>query len=277
MSTNLLSPGRATEASPHIVAVGYRRINKMLQELAPDFHRRATVDVLDMGFEQAVRRVRELQALRPVDVVVSAGSNGAYLRQHLEMPVVLVKVGGLDLMQALARAKRLSSRVGLITYEGMLPDLTPFGELFELGVVQRTYRTEDEARACVRELRQLGTQVLVGSGLVADLADQMGLTGVFLYSTEAVREALDDAVEVARAARIEQAKRERLNAILTRPSDGVIAVDRDERVQTLNPAMAQWLGVSRLWLHCAAMEVPMEGGSLRIEAPCGEEWAALLD
>jgi tRNA pseudouridine65 synthase len=42
-----------------------------------------------------------------------------------------------------------------------------------------------------------------------------------------------------------------------------------------NRAMAQWLGVSRLWLHCEWMEVPVAGGQLRIAAACGEEWAAL--
>jgi len=40
-----------------------------------------------------------------------------------------------------------------------------------------------------------------------------------------------------------------------------------------NRAVAQWLGVSRLWLHCAAMELPT---GLRIEAGCGAEWGRLL-
>ncbi len=124
------------------MAVGFKRINKMLQELAPDFADRASVDVLDVGFEQAVSRIREMQAQRPIDVVVSAGSNGAYLRQHLDMPVVLVKVGGFDLMQALAVARRVSASVGLVTYEGMAPDLAPFTDLLDMGLVQRTYRTE---------------------------------------------------------------------------------------------------------------------------------------
>lgn len=242
-----LTPSPAPSSLPHIVAVGFKRINKMLQELAPDFADRASVDVLDMGFELAVARIREMQVQRPIDVVVSAGSNGGYLRQHLDTPVVLVKVGGFDVMQALARAKRVvapSATIGLVTYEGMAPDLTLFGELLDMGLVQRTYRTEEEAQACVGELKRLGVPVLVGPGLVADLADQMGLIGVFLYSTDAVREALEDAVEVARASRIELAKRERLNTILAQLSDGVIAVDQQERIQTLNPTMAQWLGIA---------------------------------
>jgi propionate catabolism operon transcriptional regulator len=252
--TDLRAPSLA--APPRIVAVGFRRINKILQDLAPSFQDRAAVEVLDVGFEQAVARVRALQGVRPVDVVVAAGSNGGYLRQHLDTPVVLVKVGGLDLMQALAKAKRLSSHIGLVTYEGMAPDLAQFDNLFELGVAQRSYRTEDEAQACVRELQQQGIEVVVGSGVVADAADQMGLTGIFLYSVDAVREALEDAVEVARASRIEQAKRERLGTILAQLSDGVIAVDQQERIQTLNPAMAQWLGVAPgQWLGRKLSEV----------------------
>ena len=189
------------DAPPRIVAVGFRRINKMLQELAPDVADRAVVEVLDVGFAEAAARIQTLQARQPVDVVVAAGSNGAYLRQHLDVPVVLVKVGGFDLMQALSQARRLADRIGLVTYEGMAPDLSRFDRLFDFDVAQRSYRTEDEARACVRELQQAGVGVVVGSGVAVDVAEQLGLPGLFLYSMDAVRAALEDAVEVARAAR----------------------------------------------------------------------------
>jgi len=270
----LSTPLASADARPRIVAVGFKRINRMLQDLAPAFADRAMVEVLDVGFEHAVARVRERQGGQGgqgIDVVVAAGSNGGYLRQHLELPVVLVKVGGFDLMQALARARRVSHRVGLVTWQGAPLDLAPFNELFDLGVEQRSYATEDEARACVLELRHAGIEVVVGPGLVADLADQQGMTGVFLYSMDAVREALNDAVEVARAARIEQAKRERLNTILGQLSDGVIAVDVAERIQTLNPTMAQWLGVRPdEWLGRALSDVCPElslQATLRLGVP----------
>lgn len=236
----------ASPPVPRIVAVGYRRINRMLRELAPAFATHAQVDVLDVGFDQAVARIRQLQQGPGVDVVVAAGSNGAYLRQHLDTPVVLVKVGGFDLMRALSHARQLMGQsdvgVGLVTYEGMSPDLSPYAPLLQVGVVQRSYQSEDEAHWCVQSLKEAGVHVVVGTGTVADQADALGMQGVFLYSMDAVRSALDDAVEVSRAARIELAKRERLGTILTQLSDGVIAVDLQERIETLNPTMAQWLG-----------------------------------
>ena len=39
---------------PQIVAVGFRRINKMLQDLAPAFHTQAHIEVVDVGFANAV-------------------------------------------------------------------------------------------------------------------------------------------------------------------------------------------------------------------------------
>lgn len=43
-----------------------------------------------------------------------------------------------------------------------------------------------------------------------------------------------------------------------------------------NRAVAQWLGVSRLWLHAHRVELPAASGPLRIEAPAGAEWQGLL-
>jgi tRNA pseudouridine65 synthase len=40
-----------------------------------------------------------------------------------------------------------------------------------------------------------------------------------------------------------------------------------------NRAVAVWLGVQRLWLHAALVELP---NGLRVEALCGPEWAPLL-
>lgn len=227
------------------MAVGFRRLKDLLRELAPAYETRAIVEVLDRGYEKAVAELHGKHREQPIDVLVAAGSNGAYLRQHLDIPVVLVKVGGFDVMRALVRAKSLSSRIALVTYQSAPPEVKRFNDLFGLGLVQRTYRDEDEARACVRELQAGGIEVVVAPGLVADLAAEVGLFDVFLYSQDAVREALDDAVEVARVARIELAKRERLNTVLGQLRDGVVAVDMDERIETLNPAMEHLLGGTR--------------------------------
>jgi propionate catabolism operon transcriptional regulator len=221
-----------------IVAVGFHRLKGLLQALVPAYRAVADVGVLDKGFDEAVADLRA----RQVDVVVAAGSNGAYLRQHLDVPVVLVKVGGFDVMRALGRARSISPRIALVTYGGVADEVDQFDRLFDLGIVQRSYTTEEDARDVVRELKALGIEAVVAPGLVADLADEAGMVGVFLYSQDAVREAIDDAIEIARIGRIELAKRERLNTVLGQLTDGVVAVDLQERIDNVNPAMAKFLG-----------------------------------
>ncbi len=228
---------------PRVIAVGLHRLRSFFNELAPSYADRATVSVLDRGFEEAVSGIREMAQQERVDVLVAAGSNGEYLRQRLEIPVVLVRVGGFDIMRALGRARDLSSRIALVTYGTTPPDVSQFNELFQLGIEQRSYRTDQDANDCVRELRGRGIEVIVAPGLVADLADSQGMRGVFLYSMDAVRQALDDAVEVARIGRIEATRRERLSNVLAQLRDGVISVDMDERVDALNPAMERVLGL----------------------------------
>ncbi len=228
-------------APPRIVAVGLHRIKDLLHSLAPSYALSARVEVLDSGFEPAVASVRELSRAQPVDVLVAAGSNGAYLRQHLDVPVVLVRVGGFDVMSALGRARAISSRIALVTHGAVPPEVEQFNALFGLGIEQHSYWTTDDAKNCVRSLRAKGIEVVVAPGLVTDLAEAAGMSGVFLYSEAAVREALDDAVEIARLSRMEAAKRERLNTILGQLRDGVVAVDMSERIEILNPAMERLL------------------------------------
>ncbi|MFX5494234.1 PrpR N-terminal domain-containing protein, partial [Acinetobacter baumannii] len=79
--------------------------------------------------------------------------------------------------------------------------------------------------------------VVVGPGLVTELADRLGLTGVFLYSGQSVKLALEDAIEAARLRRIESSRREYVNTILAHLNEGVAAVDADGRIQSFNPAM----------------------------------------
>jgi tRNA pseudouridine65 synthase len=43
-----------------------------------------------------------------------------------------------------------------------------------------------------------------------------------------------------------------------------------------NRAVAEWLGVRRLWLHAARVELDAPAGPLAIDAPPGPAWAALL-
>ena len=108
---------------PQIVA---RRLSPHQQNAArpaPAFHARAHVEVVDVGGQRR-GRVQAIAAQRPIDGWWRPGSNGAYLRQQLEMPVVLVRLG-FDVLQALSHAKRLSTGWGWSPTKACCPTSVP--------------------------------------------------------------------------------------------------------------------------------------------------------
>ncbi len=201
-----IPPPRDTSDKPIIWTVSISRLFDLFRDIMPEYNDRAIIEPIHLGFEEAVSHIRERMATERCDAVIAGGSNAAYLKSRLAVPVVIAKASGLDVMQALARARKFTSAIGLISYQETLPELADFQATFGLKIVQRAYVTEEDARAQISELKAGGIKAIVGAGLISDLADEAGLTGVFVYSAGSIRQAFDDALELARFTRLESGR-----------------------------------------------------------------------
>ena len=196
-------PPADTRDKPVIWTVSVSRLSDLFRDITLEYDHLATIEPIKLGFDEAARHIRERMAGERCDVVIAAGSNGAYLKNRVSAPVVVAKASGFDVMHALARARRISTRIGVISYQQPLPELAEFSATFGLAVDQRTYVTREDARAAIGELKTAGIEVIVGAGLITDLAEEAGLDSVFLYSAASIRQAFDDALEVARLTQLE--------------------------------------------------------------------------
>lgn len=188
---------------PIIWTVSISRLSDLFRDITLEYDDRARIEPIHLGFEDAVRHIRERIVNERCDAVIAAGSNAAYLKSRLSLPVVIAKASGFDVMQALARARKVTPHIGLITYQTTMPELAEFQATFGLDIPQRTYATEEDARAQINELKAAGIKAIVGAGLVTDLAEEVGLTGVFMYSAASIRQAFEDALEIARFTQLE--------------------------------------------------------------------------
>ncbi|TNC71918.1 propionate catabolism operon regulatory protein PrpR [Janthinobacterium lividum] len=191
---------------PVIWTVSVSRLFDLFRDITLEYDDLATIEPINLGFDDAVRHIRERMATERCDAVIAAGSNGAYLKGRLSVPVIIAKASGYDVMQALARARRISPHIGVVTYQDPMPELAEFAATFGFQIAQRTYATEEDARAQINELKAAGVKAVVGAGLVTDLAEEAGLDAVFVYSATAIRRAFDDALELARLTQIESSR-----------------------------------------------------------------------
>lgn len=244
---------RSLDHLPHIVTVGRYRIGRVLPQLARLWSGQARFSHIAASFDDAVAQVQALHRRQPIDALVGAGASGAWIRERVDIPFAMVEVRGLDLLQALREAKLQTTaeapHVGLVNFEEPSPVVAQFDQLFGLGLVQIAYQGPQDAVACVQKLRAASVGAVVAPGLVADLAAQSGMASVLLYSDASIRQALADAMLLARQRHAERDRHRRLETVLHQLQDGVLAVDERGRICALNPRMAALLGASVDALH----------------------------
>ncbi|WP_374669750.1 propionate catabolism operon regulatory protein PrpR [Ramlibacter sp.] len=248
--------GAASPAAPlRLCFLSYRHLSELALTVMPDFAGRARIEVIEASFDSALAAALAREEAGEVDVFVSAGSNAALLRQAVASPVASVGVNGYDLLLALLRARQLGDRVGVVTFGDTIAELDRVKALLNVDVAQRAYRTVEEARACFRALAAEGCGVIVGSSIVVEMAQQQGLHGILAYSAASVRQALEDAIEMGRVARLEASRHEQVRSVLHNLQEAVLAVDRRHRIIAVNSAMQQLLGpAARVGRDLAAVE-----------------------
>lgn len=233
----LPKPGR-----PVIVGVSAYQLAEHIREVGATFHTRAQVSVIDAHFDEALAEIQRRQETAPCDVVVSAGANAEFLRSHLSIPVVSVRVGGHDVMAAIVRARAISERIAVVLHRDAGDDMAKFAEVFALPIVFRSYESAQDARNVIDELRRMDMRVVVGAGVVMQAAAAEGMAGVFLYSVNSVRLALEDAIGLASAKAVERSRYSLLNSVLHHLGDGVVALDAAGRLIAANPAAEKLVG-----------------------------------
>lgn len=197
---------RDPQDKPVIWTVSISRLFDLFRDIMVEYDASADIEPIHLGFEEAAQTLRERLQTERCDAVIAAGSNGAYLKNRLPVPVVIAKASGFDVMQALARARKVSPKIAIVTYQETIPELADFKTTFDFEVEQRTYVTEEDAKSQISELKAMGIQAIVGAGLITDLAEEAGLTGIFMYSAGSIRQAFDDALEISRLTRLEASK-----------------------------------------------------------------------
>jgi propionate catabolism operon transcriptional regulator len=235
-----------TASLPGVALVSISRLQALCETVAPRYAGRARFFPVREGYGAAVAALQAYVDAGSIDVVLAAGSNGAYLQAHLSVPVVMVKVNGFDVLNAITHATATwpGARIGLVLHETISHELDELGPWFNVDLTQRAYRSIDDVRLAVGQLAAAGCGVIIGPGMACDLAQQAGMESVFLYSLGAVAEAFERSVELARVSRQKESRRLRLNTIVAHLRDGVAAFDDAGQLEAVNPAMLDLLGLA---------------------------------
>jgi len=236
---------QATQVRVAVVAT--RALADLVRRQAARMPESFAVTLIESSPEAALEAVDQLRRGGRLDAVIAAGQGADYLRGRLSLPVVSIRVTGYDILRALAEARLRNDRTVLLTRRRLADEVEALGPILSIDLTSLIYDADADAKRHLDELAAGSRPVVVGSSQVVHWAEAVGLQAVLIYSADSVEAAFESARELARIARLEEAKRERLDSVLESLAEGVAAVDDEERLQAINPALARLIGVSADW------------------------------
>lgn len=220
--------------------------NRELEEVAREVVRELGESItIELGvLAEGVRIAKEAEA-RGAGAVISRGGTTVMIREAgLSIPVIDVRVTGYDIIRALHKAKRYSSQVGIVGFPNIVRHVEGAEGILDIRVYKEEVSAAGEIADALARLKRRGVRAVVGGSEVLKRAGEHDMVGVLLSSgREAVFEAISEAKTAVLARWRESERAERLRAILSAVSSGVVAADASGRITLFNPAAERITGL----------------------------------
>lgn len=220
------------------------KLAQSVEEILPRYINQADVDVVETTIADLLPAAQRLEEEQNVDIFICSGASAEFLRKHISTTVLSIRMGEYDLIRALNLAKDRGTKAGILSHIRPHSELREMASLFTVEIDEAVYSSFEDAQQKVQELVAAGYRVIIGSPTAVELAEEAGAEGVSVINADAVRRTLDDAIAICRSRMQEKLKHQRINTVLQHLTEGVIALDIQGHVQSINPRMTQMLNVS---------------------------------
>lgn len=228
-----------------IAVMGYGMMARMFRNLVLPGEFRDIVDlsVYDLFWDEALQTAKRLESEKAVDVFISGGANAAYIRPHLETPVVFIDITTADLASAIRKAAGYGGPVAVTSYAEPLTGLEVLKDILKPNVVPVIYEAYQELWNKLKAFKEQGGRAVVGASLACELATQLGLETVLIYSEDSLHLAVRHAVEIAQSRLREVQRTESLRKVIEFTYTGILVTDERGIVTVFNPAAERILGM----------------------------------
>lgn len=180
-------------------------------------------------------------------IVARAGVAGRIRRSNLNVTVVELPVTTLDFIRALESARDYGENIAVVAYAPMVKGIETLAPALKFSFTEYLTESDDDAdiENLVSQAINEGADVIVGGGLFCQAAQKFGSPAVFIDSgREAILQAAEEALRIVDAVEGEKIKRSLVTAMLDYVHDGVIAVDFDQRITSINVRAQRLLNLS---------------------------------
>ena len=175
------------------------------------------------------------------DVIIARGNQAMYIKQHLAVPVVDIRITAQELGILIRKAKKLSKleypKIAIIVNTDMLPDITHLGELYDAEIESYIMQPGMDIKLLLNQVVERHTDVIIGgSNVMVEAAGSYGIPSVHVALTQdGLREAFRVAMMMKYAIDVEKKSNAQIKALLDNSFTGILRTDRTGEIITINP------------------------------------------
>ena len=230
-----------------IMTAGYPEMAILIRELADEL--RLDITVVEGILDEAAQEVKRLVQTDTYEVVISRAGTAAKVREVIDLPIVYSDSEHLDLLQGFIEAKKLGDRICFITFpeEGFLFNFEEVTKILGFEVSFYPYQSDRQLIEQIKQAKEDGMDVIVGGGVrSANIASSYGMKSMYLPpNPRTIKRALVLADQVARDRVMIKEEAERLDAVINVSEEGIIFLNEEGIIESMNAAAEKIFNVSR--------------------------------
>lgn len=191
---------------------------------------------IEVGFdEHGVKKAAALAA-EGYEIIISRGRTALLIQQrNPDLTVVKIPFTVLDVFQTIQRVNLLGKSIGVIAYSRIISGLDQFGTM--LGASIRFYPLDSpgDIEAKVKQAVEDKVDFIVGGAVTEGTVKKYNMPfAVIENSPESLKQAAQEANNIAQVRQQEKAKGNLFKAVLDYTSDGIISVDAGGLITVFN-------------------------------------------
>ncbi|MDR3592431.1 MAG: sigma 54-interacting transcriptional regulator [Negativicutes bacterium] len=177
-------------------------------------------------------------------IIARAGTAALLKRSGLPATIVELPITGFDIIRAVEKARKYGTNIAVVAYETMVIGIDCLAAILDVNLRHYNIHNDNEAETMVAKAISEGADVILGGAVSVRDAEARGFPSVFIESgDEGIVQAAQEAEHIARAIELEKAKRSLLTIVFDYVHDGLITVDRDQKITSMNMTAQKLLNV----------------------------------
>jgi len=201
--------------------------------------------IIQSSFEETKDTAKRLWNSGEADLFVSGSSNLQMIREVISAPIVPIQISGFDIMNNLLKAKKNSGKIVIISYKEQISNINIYKSILNVDVEEICYSSMLELKILLKKFREKKIGTVIGSSLVCNLCDELGMDSILIYSSNSIKNAITQAIQIQQSIQYEKYKSKQFNTILNYTYSGIMATDKNNIIQIYNPMAERIMGIPK--------------------------------